>query len=251
MNRRSPGGDAVIDYWPAPRTMEREEIVDVKPRRKPLFGRRAHAAPTRRGQKNATPTLTSIDSPSQQQETTFMTQRPNAAPAVVRATSLGNSIRVEPLTCTIGAELSNVNLGAAAEDDLLMAEIRALLLKHRVVFFRDQDITRAQHVAFARRFGELEDHPVLGSDPDAPDWFRSTRPRTVLSNATRIPGIPMRPGAKSRHSAASCAASNARRWAATRCGSTWSRLTSNCPRISRRKSPHCARATASRRASAP
>jgi taurine dioxygenase len=90
------------------------------------------------------------------------------APAVVRATSLGNSIHVEPLTCSIGAELGNIDLGAAAEDDGLMAEIRVLLLKHRVVFFRDQDITRAQHVAFARRFGELEDHPVVGSHPDYP-----------------------------------------------------------------------------------
>lgn len=97
-----------------------------------------------------------------------MNQSLNAAPEVVRATSLGNAIRVEPVTCTIGAELSNVNLGAAAEDDQLMAEIRALLLKHRVLFFRDQDITRAQHVAFARRFGQLEDHPVVGSHPDYP-----------------------------------------------------------------------------------
>ncbi|CAG2142209.1 TauD/TfdA dioxygenase family protein [Cupriavidus numazuensis] len=97
-----------------------------------------------------------------------MTQSPDAAPAVVRATSLSSSIRVEPLTCTIGAELSNVNLGAAAEDDEQMAEIRALLLKHRVLFFRDQDITRAQHVAFASRFGQLEDHPVVGSHPDYP-----------------------------------------------------------------------------------
>lgn len=95
-----------------------------------------------------------------------MTQALTAAPAVVRATSLGNSIQVEPLTCSIGAELGNVNLGAAAEDDSLMAEIRALILKHRVLFFRDQDITRAQHVAFARRFGELEDHPVVGSHPE-------------------------------------------------------------------------------------
>src|SRR4051812_41198802 len=83
-------------------------------------------------------------------EETHMIQALAAAPAVVRASSLRNSISVEPLTCTIGAELGNVNLGAAAEDDQLMAEIRALLLKHRVVFFRDQDITRAQHVAFAR-----------------------------------------------------------------------------------------------------
>lgn len=97
-----------------------------------------------------------------------MNQRLKAAPAVVRATSLSSSIRVEPLTCTIGAELSNVNLGAAAEDDQQMAEIRALLLKHRVLFFRDQDITRAQHVAFATRFGQLEDHPVVGSHSDYP-----------------------------------------------------------------------------------
>ena len=97
-----------------------------------------------------------------------MNQPLEKAPAVVRATSLGNSIHVEPLTCTIGAELGNVNLGVAAQDDSLMAEIRALLLRHRVIFFRDQDITRAQHVAFARRFGELEDHPVVGSHPDHP-----------------------------------------------------------------------------------
>ena len=51
-----------------------------------------------------------------------MIQSPNGAPAVVRATSLGHSIRVEPITCTIGAELGNVNLGAAAEDDGLMAQ---------------------------------------------------------------------------------------------------------------------------------
>ncbi|MGU7769153.1 TauD/TfdA dioxygenase family protein [Burkholderia sp. MR1-5-21] len=81
-------------------------------------------------------------------------------------------MRVEPLTCAIGAELSGVNLADAAHDDGLFAEIRALLLKHRVLFLRDQDITRAEHVAFARRFGELEDHPVAGSDPDHPGLVR-------------------------------------------------------------------------------
>ena len=90
------------------------------------------------------------------------------APAVVRAASLPDSIKVEPLTCAIGAELSNVNLGVASRDPALVAEIRKLLLQHRVLFFRDQDITRAEHVAFARHFGELEDHPVAGSDPEQP-----------------------------------------------------------------------------------
>ena len=90
-----------------------------------------------------------------------------AAPAVVRA-----KIRAEALTCAIGAELFNVNLGDASRDDALFAEIRALLLTHKVLFLRSQDITRAEHVAFARRFGELEDHPVAGSDPDHPGLVR-------------------------------------------------------------------------------
>jgi len=77
-------------------------------------------------------------------------------------------MRVEQLTCSIGAELSGVHLGDAARDDALFGEINALLLQHRVLFLRDQDITRAEHVAFARRFGELEDHPVVGSDPEHP-----------------------------------------------------------------------------------
>ena len=65
-----------------------------------------------------------------------------------------------------------MNLGDASRDDALFAEIRALLLEHKVLFLRDQDFTRAEHVAFARRFGELEDHPVVGSDPDHPGLVR-------------------------------------------------------------------------------
>ena len=95
-----------------------------------------------------------------------------AAPAVVSAAALQTSIRIEPLTCTIGAELSNVDLGAASRDTSLVAEIRALLLKHKVLFLRDQDFTRAEHVAFARHFGDLEDHPVAGSDPEHPGLVR-------------------------------------------------------------------------------
>jgi taurine dioxygenase len=81
-------------------------------------------------------------------------------------------MRVEQLTCSIGAELTGVKLADAVHDDGLFAEIRGALLKHRVLFLRDQDITRAEHVAFARRFGELEDHPIAGSDPEHPGLVR-------------------------------------------------------------------------------
>jgi taurine dioxygenase len=97
---------------------------------------------------------------------------PDTAPTDVPAAVLNLTPRVEPLTCAIGAEVSNVNLGVASRDAGLMAEIRSLLLKHKVLFFHDQDFTRAEHIAFARHFGELEDHPVAGSDPDHPGLVR-------------------------------------------------------------------------------
>jgi taurine dioxygenase len=81
-------------------------------------------------------------------------------------------MRVESLTCAIGAELSGIKLADAIHDDGLFQALRALLVRHKVLFLRNQDITRAEHVAFARRFGELEDHPVAGSDPDHPGLVR-------------------------------------------------------------------------------
>ena len=82
------------------------------------------------------------------------------------------AIEVVPLTATIGAELRSVSLAEASRDDELFATLRALLLEYKVLFVRDQDITRAEHVALAERFGPLEDHPVAGSDPDHPGLVR-------------------------------------------------------------------------------
>ena len=56
----------------------------------------------------------------------------DSATAVRRVTPK-TSIKVAPLTCSIGAELVNVNLGDASRDDALFAEIRALLLKYKVL----------------------------------------------------------------------------------------------------------------------
>ena len=77
-------------------------------------------------------------------------------------------MRIEQLTCSIGAELIGVSLADAARDDALFGEIKHALLRHKVLFLRDQDISRADHVAFAQRFGALEDHPIVGSHPDHP-----------------------------------------------------------------------------------
>ncbi|MGE5118017.1 MAG: taurine dioxygenase, partial [Betaproteobacteria bacterium] len=55
-----------------------------------------------------------------------------ASPAVIDAGARLRSIRVEPMTCAIGAELSNVHLGVASRDADLTAEIHALLPAHKV-----------------------------------------------------------------------------------------------------------------------
>ena len=77
-------------------------------------------------------------------------------------------MKVEKLTTHIGAELSGVSLAEAITNDDLFGAIREAVLDHKVLFLRDQEISKAEHVGFARRFGELEDHPVAGSDPDHP-----------------------------------------------------------------------------------
>jgi taurine dioxygenase len=72
------------------------------------------------------------------------------------------------MTGSIGAELLNVDLGDASRDEDLAHEIYALLLEHKVLFLRNQEITPQEHVAFASRFGKLEDHPMVPSHPEAP-----------------------------------------------------------------------------------
>lgn len=76
-----------------------------------------------------------------------------------------------PLTPAIGAELIGIDL---REDlsDAAIGEVRRALLQYKVVFFRDQKITRAQHIAFARRFGELEIHPATPKDQDDREVLR-------------------------------------------------------------------------------
>ncbi|TDY21387.1 taurine dioxygenase [Paraburkholderia sp. BL6665CI2N2] len=84
-------------------------------------------------------------------------------------------MRIEQLTYAIGAELTGIELADAIHDDGLLAEIRAALLKYRVLFLRDQGMSRSEHVGFAQRFGDLEDHPVAGNDPEYPGLVRVYR----------------------------------------------------------------------------
>ncbi len=81
--------------------------------------------------------------------------------------------RVLPMTPNIGAEIEGVDLREDLPEPVI-AGLRTALLDRKVLFFRDQDITTAQHLAFARRFGELEVHPFAPSKPGYPEVLAIT-----------------------------------------------------------------------------
>jgi taurine dioxygenase len=66
-------------------------------------------------------------------------------------------IKVRPTGAALGAEIQGVDLSHDL-DDATFKQIVDLWHEHEVIFFRDQKLTPAQHVAFSRRFGELELH---------------------------------------------------------------------------------------------
>jgi taurine dioxygenase len=68
------------------------------------------------------------------------------------------AITVAPLQPTIGAEIGGVDLREPLSD-AQRDQVKAAILAYKVVFFRDQDLDRDQHAAFARRFGPLYSHP--------------------------------------------------------------------------------------------
>ncbi len=98
------------------------------------------------------------------------------------------TIEVVPLTATIGAEVRGVDLASAPDDPIAMATIEQALYDHLVLFFRDQQLTDAQHVRFAGSFGPFEHHAFAKSHPDHPDM-------TILDQVT-----PQNDGGNSWHS---------------------------------------------------
>jgi len=62
-------------------------------------------------------------------------------------------IRTRPLSAALGVEISGVDLGQVSETAL--REIDDAYRRYSVIFFRDQDLTPEQHIAFAERWGTI------------------------------------------------------------------------------------------------
>src|SRR5690606_21414962 len=72
----------------------------------------------------------------------------------------GSSLTVRRVAGALGAEISGVDLSADLSDETIAA-IRDALVEHQVIFFRGQNLTPAQQVAFGGRFGPLNIHPYV------------------------------------------------------------------------------------------
>jgi taurine dioxygenase len=77
-------------------------------------------------------------------------------------------LQIRKIAGALGAEVRGVDLATAFSAGIV-AEIRAALLEHLVVFFRDQHLTVAQFLAFARTLGTPIEYPLLKGLPDFPD----------------------------------------------------------------------------------
>lgn len=78
---------------------------------------------------------------------------------------------VKRLGATIGAEIQGVDITSELPQPVV-DELRRALLEYKVIFFREQPLTTERHVAFAKRFGELEIHPFLPSNTGVPELVR-------------------------------------------------------------------------------
>jgi taurine dioxygenase len=79
-----------------------------------------------------------------------------------------SAISIQPVAGALGAEISGVNLSKELRGETVAA-IRRAWLDHLVIFFRDQELTPAQYLGFARRFGEPIEYPFVKGLPEAPE----------------------------------------------------------------------------------
>ena len=92
-------------------------------------------------------------------------------------------MNISPITPTLGAEILGANLAELAPSDV--TAIKEAFFTHHVLVFRDQTLTRDQHKAFGRLFGELHIHPSKrnGMNQDDPELFIvNTKPDAKLTN---------------------------------------------------------------------
>ena len=95
---------------------------------------------------------------------------------------------IKLLSGALGAEIKGVDLTDVSDENF--KKINDLLLEHKVIFFRDQPITKDQQVALAEKFGPLETHAYVKGLDDYPEIVRIVKGKEEKTNGVKI-GIAM------------------------------------------------------------
>ena len=84
-------------------------------------------------------------------------------------------LKLRKLSYALGAEVCDIDL-AGVMSERQFGEIYRAFLDNGILLFRNQDITREQHIEFSRRFGELDRHEALPRDrhPQYPELLMVT-----------------------------------------------------------------------------
>ncbi len=81
---------------------------------------------------------------------------------------INSSIKITPLTTTLGAVITGIDLAQSILNDDF-ATIRAAFAQYGVIFFRDQHLNPQQHIAFAKRWAPIEINPFFKAVPGYPE----------------------------------------------------------------------------------
>jgi taurine dioxygenase len=79
-------------------------------------------------------------------------------------------MKVKLLSGALGAEISGINLKDSTKENY--EKINNLLLEHKVIFFRNQDITHEEQIALAKNWGPLENHAYVKGLDKHPEIVR-------------------------------------------------------------------------------
>ena len=79
-------------------------------------------------------------------------------------------MNVKLLSGALGAEITGINLKDSSKVNY--EKINNLLLEHKVVFFRNQNITHKEHIALAQNWGPLENHAYVKGLDEHPEIVR-------------------------------------------------------------------------------
>ena len=79
-------------------------------------------------------------------------------------------MEIKLLSGALGAEIKGIDLTDVSDENF--KKVNDLLLEHKVIFFREQPITKDQQVALAEKFGPLETHAYVKGLENYPEIVR-------------------------------------------------------------------------------